>query len=218
MKRALAAIFILAIGCASAPEKKPARASLSEQLDDASAKFFTELKTSGAARAQSYFTLFVPDDAVHKRYRKDFLDALERSIGKNAASADLHYQASAEKALFWTKRTPKEEFKPPPGEPEVLAREMRNGTTPGWTILHAFFGQYNRLLVGDDEWIQSLPESVRADLSHPLSYVLRVRARETSAPDPVTHVHAIAFELIAVGGEEVVLAKDYEVTLTFRLP
>jgi hypothetical protein len=101
---------------------------------------------------------------------------------------------------------------------EFLSREFINGTNIGWTVFNTFWGQYNRLLVGDSNWIENLPDSVRADLANQVSYILRVSITLNSSPSITTHNHTITYSFIKVGSEKVIYSKSYPLILTFQLP
>jgi hypothetical protein len=132
----------------------------------------------------------------------------------------MQYNASADRVFFLSRhKAPGWEIPDGGGASgDILSREFRNGTQAGWTILHAFWGQFNRLLIGDDSWIQNLPESVRADLSHPLGYVIRAGVSLDSSPNRITHVHSLHLDLVEVGSERTVFSGSYPVVLSYPLP
>ena len=83
--------------------------------------------------------------------------------------------------------------------------------------MHAFWSQYNRLLIGDDAWIQSLPASVRADLSHPLRYVVRISLVLVANPNVTTYIHNLNLELVEVGKERNIISQSYPLVLSYSL-
>lgn len=214
---ALILIVSLAVSCKTggAIESRP----LSIQVDEAAEAFFLQAARNGAS-AQSCFTLFLPEGTVNKRYLKSFRGAVETSLRRASSSIGMHYNASADRVFFLSRHKPPGwERTMGDGQSEaILAREFRNGTRAGWTILHAFWSQYNRLLIGDDDWIQSLPDSVRADLSHPLRYVVRVGISLESNPNVTTFVHRITMALVEVGKERTLLSEHYPLVLSYSLP
>ena len=64
---------------------------------------------------------------------------------------------------------------------------------------------------------QSLPDSLRADLSNPLKYVLRVEAIYQNADSLVAHRHLLRFSLLEIGSERVFYAKDYPIVLSAKI-
>ncbi|MFH1999868.1 MAG: hypothetical protein ABIK28_09315 [Planctomycetota bacterium] len=209
-------LISLSISCVSDNSGK-AR-SLSIEMQEASDLFFAEVARSGST-AQSYFTLFLPEDTVNPRHWLAFRAEAEKALRKAASVATMHYNASAERVFFLSKHKA-EGWNPPADESrsgELLATELRRGTAAGWTILHTFWGQFNRLLIGDDRWIQNLPESVRADLSHPLRYVVRISVALESSPNMTTYIHRIGFELVEVGKERTVFSNSYPLVLSYPL-
>ncbi|MHC4944489.1 MAG: hypothetical protein ACYTG7_15845 [Planctomycetota bacterium] len=212
----LLVLFALSMACAS-NDLGPAR-PLALQMSDAGDAFFSDLAKQGTM-AQSYFTLFLPQDTVNKRHLLRFREEMEKSLRASAMKATMHYNASADRVFFLSKHKA-EGWQPPANEGrsgEVLADEFRKGTHAGWTILHAFWGQYNRLIIGDDAWIQNLPESVRADLSHPLRYIVRVGVTLESSPNMATFVHRLQLSLVEVGKEKVVFTGYYPLVLSYPL-
>ena len=209
-------LVALSMACAS-NDAGPAR-PISTQMSEAGAAFFSDLSQQGTM-ARSYFTLFLPRDTVNKRHLVRFREELEQALSASAAKATMHYNASADRVFFLSKQKA-EGWQPPANESrsgEVLADEFRKGTPAGWTILHAFWGQYNRLIIGDDAWIQNLPESVRADLAHPLRYIVRVGVTLESSPNMATHVHRLQLALVEVGKEKVVFTGYYPLILSYPL-
>jgi hypothetical protein len=218
MKWLLAAGLCLLPGCAAGPaaQSRP----LAAQIDERAAGFFDDLASRGTA-AQAYFTLFLPENTVNKRYLLSFRDRMEQALRKAARRAGMHYNASADRVFFLSRYRPPGWKTPSAGgdrSGEVLSREWRNGTAAGWTALHAFWGQFNRLLIGDDAWIQGLPDSVRADLAHPLTYVIRIGVSMDASPDAATFVHTLSLELVEVGKERAVHAARYPLILSYALP
>ncbi len=215
-------IFIAAVLClaaCSSPGPSSQGRTLTGELDGAAAAFFGDLAGQGTV-AQAYYTLFVPENTVNRRHIVRFRSALERALRNASVRANVQFNASADRVFFLSDHKP-EDWKTPEGgrtASHELARQFKNGTRAGWTALHAFWGQANRLLIGDASWIQELPESFRADLSHPLTYVLRVSVWLDSAPDAATFVHEITFEFVEVGKERTVFSKSYPLVLTFPLP
>jgi hypothetical protein len=209
-------LLALSLACASSGAG-PAR-PLALQMGEASVAFFSDLAQQGTM-AQSYFTLFLPEDTVNKRHLIRFREELEKGLSASAAKATMYYNASADRVFFLSKHKA-EGWQPPANEArsgEVLSDEFRKGTPAGWTILHAFWGQYNRLIIGDDAWIQNLPESIRADLSHPLRYVVKVGVTLESSPNMATHVHRLQLALVEVGKEKVVFTGYYPLVLSYPL-
>ncbi|MEW6745723.1 MAG: hypothetical protein AB1486_23485 [Planctomycetota bacterium] len=207
----------LLAGCAATPEPSPR--PLGVQVREAAERFLNELSQQGVA-AQSYYTLFLPEGVVNLRHRQSFRAALERGLRQAEAGTSLRFNASADRVFFLSHSRPPGWETPGDLElpEEILARELHNGTPAGWTALHAYWAQVNRLLIGGDEWIQALPDSIRADLTHPLRYVLRVSAPLDSNPDVTTFVHGLTFELVEVGKERSVQASTYPLILTYPLP
>lgn len=212
-----AALCLGSISCGSTTpgERQP----LSVQVDRAAEDFFDDLAGKGT-EAQSYVALFLPERAVNKRHLLRFREALENALRRAAPKAGMQYNASADRVFFMSEHRPPG-WKDPAGggsSPAVLAREFKAGTPEGWTILHAFWSQYNRLLIGDDAWIQGLPESIRADLSHPLRYVVRAWVSLESNPDVTTYIHALDLELVEVGMERTISSERYPLILSYPLP
>ena len=213
----LLALLSLTTACVSNPASKTR--SLAVQVDDAARTFVQDAARQGTT-AQSYFALFVPENTVNRRHRVRFLEALTRSFRAAAPEASLQLNTSADR-VFFLSRHRASGWTPPAGgdQPtEALALACRNGTSLGWTSLHAFWGQYNRLLIGDNAWIQNLPESVRADLAHPLRYVVRATVRLTDNPDAVTYVHDLQLDLVEVGKERTIFSGNFPLTLSYPLP
>jgi hypothetical protein len=204
-------------GCAASGQGQTR--PLAIQTDEAAAAFFDELASSGTA-AQAYFTLFLPDRTVNRRYLLGFREQLEQALRRGAPKASMHYNATADRVFFLSRYRPEGWKTPEGGEApgEILSKEFRNGTPAGWTVLNAFWSQFNRLLIGDDAWIQRLPESVRADLSHPLTYVVRAGVSLESNPDITTYVHRLTLELVEVGKERSVFSGSYPLVLSYSLP
>ncbi|MBU0754118.1 MAG: hypothetical protein KJ645_03195 [Planctomycetes bacterium] len=216
-KTALGFLGLLSlVSCRSTDAVKPR--PLESAILESTEAFFSDLMVQGSM-AQSYFALFLPEQTVNKRYLLQFRESLERGLRTACAAASMHYNATADRVFFLSEHRAPDWETPQGGEKSaaVLADEFRRGTPAGWTILHAFWAQYNRLLVGDSDWIQNLPESVRADLSHPLRYVVRVGVSLESSPDLATHIHRIHFALIEVGKEKAVFSGSYPLVLTFPL-
>ena len=200
--------------CVSNDEIPPR--SLSVQLDEAATAFFDTVALSPTT-AQAYFTLFLPKGRVNKRYLEDFRTQMESALRKSSGVASMHFNATAERVFFLSEHKAPGWEDPGGGKRtgEVCASAFRQGTREGWTILHAFWSQYNRLLIGDDTWIQNLPESVRADLSQPLKYVVRVDVSMNSNPTLTMFIHQLTFELVEVGKERNVIAQTYPLVLTY---
>lgn|GEM_PF-2036315 len=215
-------IFVAAIlsltACSSAGPSSQGR-TLTGELDGAAAAFFDDLAAQGVS-AQAYYTLFVPENTVNRRHIVRFRSALERALRKTSVRANLQFNASADRVFFLSEHKPEGWTTPQGGRTasHELARQFKNGTAAGWTALHAFWGQVNRLLIGDASWIQDLPDSIRADLSHPLTYVLRVSVWLDATPDAATAVHEITFDFVEVGKERTLFSKSYPLVLTFPLP
>lgn len=214
------AIMLYLTGCRiSSSEEEDVlagRRSLPAQLLAMSRQFFGEVARYGTV-AQSYYTLFIPENSVHPRYLLEFRETLERSLRRASAQAGLLYQASAEKVFFLSRHDLPGWQSPSDADAAVLASEFRNGTSTGWTVFHAFWSQYHRLSIGNNAWVQNLPESVRADLSSPLKYVLRVSVFPEDNPNLTTYVHKVCFDLVEVGRERVIFSQDYPVTLEYSL-
>lgn len=202
--------------CVSSDATQPR--SLSVQLDEAAAAFFDTVALSPTT-AQAYFALFLPEGMVNKRYLEDFRTQTESALRKTAGVASMHYNASAERVFFLSEHKAPGWEDPGGGKwtGEICATEFRQGTREGWTILHAFWSQYNRLLIGDDTWIQNLPESVRADLSQPLKYVVRVSVSMNTNPTLTMYIHQLTLEIVEVGKERNVIAQTYPLVLTYSL-
>lgn len=208
--------LILFTGCASNDSGKSR--PLPIQMQEVSEQFFEEVSRSGSA-AQSYFTIFLPEGTINARHLLAFEKEAEKALRKAAAVATMHYNGSAERVFFLSKHKA-DGWEPPASADqsgEVMAAEFRRGSSEGWTILHAFWAQFNRLLIGDATWIQHLPESIRADLSHPLRYVVRIGVAQEANPNMMTFVHKITFELIEVGKERTVYSGSYPLILSYSL-
>ena len=210
-----AVVLALTAGCASTGGKaRP----LAPQLDEAATAFFADAAQAGT-RAQAYFALFLPQGTVDGRHLVAFRDALEGALRRGGPGAGLQYNASADRIFFLSRhRAPG--WDPPAGADdaaETLARAFLLGTPEGWTAFHALWGQYNRLLIGDDAWIQNLPDSIRADLSHPLSYLVRAEVVLTDNPDAVTFRHDLILSIVEVGKERTRFTGRYPLTLTHAL-
>jgi len=211
--------LVLCLAACSSPGPSSQGRTLAGELDGAAAAFFSDLAEQGTV-SQAYYTLFVPENTINRRHIVRFRSAMERALRNASARANVQYNASADRVFFLSDHKPAD-WKTPAGAASAsheLARQFKNGTRAGWTALHAFWAQVNRLLIGDASWIQELPESFRADLSHPLTYVLRVSVWLKSTPDAATHVHEITFEFVEVGKERTLFSKSYPLVLTFPLP
>jgi hypothetical protein len=211
---ALAACLL--VSCSSTAETQPR--PLGVQLDEAAAAFFNTVALTPAT-AQSSFAFFLPEGTINKRYLQNFRTLAEDALRKSSGVASMHYNASAERVFFLSEHKAPGWEDPGGGKwtGEVCAREFQQGTREGWTILHAFWSQYNRLLIGDDTWIQNLPESVRADLSQPLRYVVRVGVTMNSNPTLTLFIHQLTFELVEVGRERNMIAQTYPLVLSYSL-
>ena len=213
---ALLILISMSVGCASG-NGGMAR-PLPIQMQELSELYFEEVSRSGSA-AQSYFTTFLPEGTVNPRHLVAFEKEVVKSLRKAAGVATMHYNGSAERVFFLSKHKA-EGWKPPADADqtgEMMAKELRQGTPEGWTILHAFWAQFNRLLIGDATWIQHLPASVRADLSHPLTYVVRIGVAVESNPNLTTFIHRLTYELIEVGKERTIYSGSYPLILSYPL-
>jgi hypothetical protein len=191
---------------------------LSQCLDRAAQQFFSELEGQGTM-ARAGFALFVPEGTVHRRRIKEFRENLDAGVRRAAPIANLTYQAGADRVFFLGEQSA-DHWKTPEGggAPEVLAREFLNGTPTGWTILHAYWGQLNHLLLsGDAAFLHSLPGSLRADLAEPLVYVLRVDVAYEEERGVTTHAHRIDFHLVETGTERPVCSRSYPLVLSARI-
>lgn len=223
MKRVMKSGFLVLIGVChllgcSANDRYENR-PLSIQIEEAADAFFDELASRGTV-AQAYFTLFLPEQTVNRRYLLGFRSQVGQALRKAAPRASMHYNASADRVFFLSRHKP-EGWKTPEGghaPADVLSKEFMSGTAAGWTVLNAFWSQFNRLLIGDDAWIQNLPDSVRADLSHPLTYVVRAGVTLETAPDVTTYVHRLTLDLVEVGKEQCVFSGSYPLVLSYYLP
>lgn len=210
--------FPLLLTACHTPDADPAR-PLSTQLEEAAVQFCTRVQNEGVA-AQSCFALFIPEGAINRRHLLSFHAGCESALRKASTLTSLQFNASADRAFFLSRVTAPG-WEVPGGHAEpgaVLAREFRNGTELGWTALHAYWAQLNRLLIGDATWIQGLPESLRADLAHPLRYVVRVTAPLESNPAVTSYVHRLTMELVEVGKERSVCTDHFTLVLTHPLP
>jgi hypothetical protein len=203
-------------GCSATDHNEPG--PMGPQLETCSASFFEQLVASGVP-GQSYFALFLPEGTVNPRHLLRFRDGLEAALRKGSAPMGLQYNGSADR-VFFLSRHKAPGWETPEGADqagEVLASEFLKGTRAGWTAIHAFWGQYNRLLIGDSAWIQNLPESVRADLSHPLAYLVRVEVDLESQPNMTTFVHRLHLSLVEVGKEKSRFSATFPLVLTHSL-
>ena len=204
-------------GCSTPTEDVPR--GLGAQLRATSARFFEVVRAEGVA-AQSNFALFVPEGTVNRRHLERFRSDLEASLHGSAGLSALTFNGAADRVFFlstyrpegWT--TPTDQEHPA----DVLAGEFYRGTREGWTAFHAYWDQFNRLLIGDTAWIQALPDSVRADLSHPVKYVLRVSLSLDESPNLTTFRHTIVYDLLEVGKERLVVQSSSPLILTYALP
>lgn len=212
----VAALLVVLAGCASDAERGAATRprSLSPQLETGLVALFARAKERGLG-ARTRFALFVPEEEVDRRQLKGFRDALEPAARRAGAEHGVQYLASAETVFFVSRRADLE--LPPDVDGTVLANEFRRGTATGWTAMHTWWRQLNRLLVGDRDWIQGLPESIRADLSTPLDYLVRVGVGAPQVSDGSVHDHDVTFELVAVGSEETRASARCQIVLTYPL-
>jgi hypothetical protein len=195
------------------------RKGLQGKLKASAKDYFGELSKQGV-RAQSHFAVFVPDGSVNIRHLKKFRRALRDGVRAASAKKSITPMFSASKVFLLSevKAEGWESADLPSGAAGVLAREWENGTQSGWVAFHAYWAQFNRLAIGDKTWIDSLPDSVRGDLSNPLVYVLVVGVHLEEQRDATTFVHTLNLQFVEVGSERVVFEKDYTLTLAHRLP
>ncbi|MHC4469542.1 MAG: hypothetical protein ACYS99_01135 [Planctomycetota bacterium] len=215
---ALLVASISLLGCASS-SAPPGGRGLRPQIKASADGFFKALETKGV-RAHSHFAVFVPDGAVNIRHLKKFRRAVEDGVRAATADTSLSPVFSAAKVFLLSDQKAKDwdsaDLGDEPGE--VLAREWTNGTKAGWTAFHAYWAQFNRLAIGDKTWIDGLPDSVRSDLSNPLTYVLVVNVHLDERRDATTYLHTLSLQLVEVGSERSLSSEDYPLELTYPLP
>lgn len=212
------ALFVGCAGSSTQPDR-PAR-PLEPQLADAVAALLAAGRNRGLP-ARSRLAVFVPEETVHPRHRARFAAAVESAVREAVVSYGLQFTSSAEHVFSLSEQPPPEWPIPsaPGGLPvgADLAGEFQRGTRVGWTAIHTYWRQLNRLLVGDNDWIQSLPHSYRADLSVQLDYLVRVEVGPPMARDVATHEHSLVFSLVAVGSEDVLCVERSPLVLTYPL-
>lgn len=219
-REVLAIVAFALAGCSSVQQGEAAR-PLNAHLADIATAFFDDLSERGTV-ARANFALFIPDGAVHRRYIREFRESLERNIRQASPVANLNYQASAERVFFLPEQRPQNWRTPPASgnaaSGQALAAEFQNGTRVGWTILHSYWGELNHLLYsGDAAFIDSLPESLRADLVNPLHYVLRVDVSYEKAMGLTVHRHLIGFSLVEIGTEKFFYSRSFPVILSAKI-
>ncbi len=208
--------FILICGCSYSTHTTR---SIQSYLVDITSDFFQTLSEEGTI-ARAHFTIFLPEKALHIRRRQEFRENLERELTSRAGDISMSYQRSAERVFF----LPPGFFKNKSGIDEnnmhsvSLVQEFLNGTRLGWISINSYWSQLNHMLSsGNANFINNLPGSLRADMSNPLKYILRVDVSYDEELGMTIHRHKIHFQLFEIGKERCFFEKSYPVILTAKI-
>jgi hypothetical protein len=202
------------MSCASTPKKNY---SVSLQINDHSQNYFQQLAKQGTV-ARAYYTLFIPETSINKRHMLEFRRILENSIRRFDQQSNVNFNSSADKVFFLSKHNI-DGWNPPSGDSEAtLANEFFCGSDAGWKIFNTYWSQLNRLLIGDANWIQKLPNSIRSDLSNPTTYILRVSVVLDNNPSLTEYIHSIQYDFVEVGTEKVIFSRSYPLITNYQLP
>ena len=98
-----------------------------------------------------------------------------------------------------------------------MANEFYNGTQFGWISMTTMWQQFQRFVIGDREFISSLPDSVRVDVSKSLKYVIRISLITKESSLITRHAHDVIFDVVEVQSGQSIFNKAYSLNLTYRL-
>ncbi|HNZ66891.1 MAG: hypothetical protein KBC30_07535 [Planctomycetes bacterium] len=184
--------------------------SSSFSLQEQTKEIFADFLSQQFLRAQSNFALFIPQNAVHHRYRENFKKTIQQELEWAAQEVNMKFQGSPDKIFFLPLDSVKQDS-------SLLSKEFNLGTKLGWTSLHAYWGQFQTLIYAKSDVIQNLPSSLRSDLANPLDYVLKVNVSYTKEHGLSSHEHRMNCSFFEIGSEKLLFSKDYVLNLTAKI-
>lgn len=212
------AFLLVAPACKSGSGgNSPAVSDLTTEVNRSLEEFFEGLGAS-EVRLRSHFALFIPENSVDTRYIDRFRRTLEAGIRSAASPRNLYLSTASETVFF----IPDLESSGgsikafAPEEAQRLAQGFRNGAPTSWKLFHAVWEDLNRIAIGDKDWIDKLPTSIRSELSSSLEYVLRVDLSATPI-DRTSFRHDLTLQWLEVGSERSIYTKRSSFMLTYSL-
>ena len=163
--------------------------------------------------SSSYFTLFIPERTVEKKYIESFRTMLEKEIKYCIAQTNLKYHESPEKIFFLPS-----DIMPHEGSGKVLTREFYNGSRLGWLGMNAYWKVWNNILQKNKiDAVASVPQDLQKDLSEPLLYIISIEVAYIREITETEHEHSIRFDFFHIENEEKIGSYEAPLFLLYRL-